>query len=246
MARIVRKVSNKATKGQKKSNLIHSKKFWIIIISVLVVLIAAGITIGVIVANNQKKDTTVEVDDYFGTTQKFGETDVNFTKMTYQGVRLHTNPEEGDLFNDYTFIFATSLASFYPEELKDADNNDLKDSKHEGTFKNLIQLQYEIDKYNALDDAEYKLALYIVNTDQVDGNSSYNIYSDSKIYGSGGSDSLGPLFTLVYEDGIAYKANGKSIRATDFYEDNSMISAIETAINLVKNKKFDQLSNENK
>ena len=244
MARVVRKVSNKATKGQKrdKGALLHSKKFWIIVISVLVVLIAAGITIGVIVANNNKKsDSTVEVDDYFGQTQKFQDTDINFTKMTYQGVRLHTNPEESELFNDFTFIFATSLSAFYPEELLNSDDVDLRDSKHAEIFENLKQLQYEIDRYNASEDPEYKIALYIVNTDQVDGNTSYNIYSDSTLC-KASSDSLGPLFSVVGEDGVLDTVNAKSIYASDFYDNNAMVSAIVVAKNLVKDRNFDQIA----
>lgn len=244
MARVVRKVSNKATKGQKreKGALLHSKKFWIITISILVVLITAGIIIGVVIANNNKKDETVEVDDYFGKTQRIHDTDVNFTKMTYQGVRLHTNAEEGELFNDYTFIFAADLASFYPEELINSDDVDLKDSKHKEIFDALIELQYEIDRYNNSDEPDHKIALYIVNTDQVDGNTSYNIYTDTKYVSStSGSNSMGPLFSAVDEGGLISTVNSRTIYANDYYEDNKMVSAIVTARNLVKDKNFDQI-----
>lgn len=243
MARVVRKVSNKATKGQKKDKgyIFRSKKFWIIVISVVVLLAAAGITIGIIVSNNNKKEDTVEVDDYFGQTQKFKETDVNFTKMTYQGVKLHTNPQENELFNDFTFVFATSLSTFYPVELKDSDGNDYMDSKHKGTFEVLKELQYEIDKYNNSDNPEYKLALYIVNTDTVDGNTSYNIYTDSSFMDKSNDSFLGPLFAVVDEDGLLSKVNGKSIYAQSFDEENAMISSIEQAINLVKYNNFEKI-----
>ena len=250
MARVVRKVSNKATKGQKrdKGALLHSKKFWIIVISIVVVLIAAGITIGVIVANNKKSEDTVEVDDYFGQTQKFQDNDINFTKMTYQGVKLHTNPEQGDLFNDFTFVFATSLQTFYPVELKDSDGNDYQNEKHKGTFECLKELQYEIDKYNASEDPEYKLALYIVNTDSVDGNTSYDIYTDSSFMPTANDSFLGPLFSVVSEQGVAlnYIENTKTkiLNAQSFDENNAMISAIENAINLVKNKNFELIKYE--
>lgn len=249
MARVVRKVSNKATKGQKRGNgLLHSKKFWIIVISIIVVLAAVGITIGVIVANNnKKKDSTVEVDDYFGTTQRIHDTDVNFTKMTYQGVCLHTNPEEGELFNYFTFVFAADLATFYPEDIKDDDDEvtQEKNIQHENAFRNLVELQYVIDKYNETAEDEYKVALYIVNSDQVDGNTSYNIYSDSKFVAKTSSETLGPLFTIIGEDGIVEKVDGKAAYSTSFSESDdvsSIFSAVNVAINLVKNKNFDQIS----
>ena len=251
MARVVRKVSNKATKGQKRGNgLLHSKKFWIIVISIVVVLAAAGITIGIIVANNKKSDTTVEVDDYFGKTQNIHDTDVNFTKMSYQGVRLHTNPEEGQLFNDFTFVFATDLATFYPFDILDDDDEIAIHSveTHKSAFENLKELQYEIDKYNALPEAEHKLALYIVNTDQVDGNSSYNIYSDSTyVIPNTMTESMGPLFSIVGEDGIIEKFDGKTVYSTSFTqpedtEKASISSAISVALNLVRKKDFDHIS----
>lgn len=245
MARVVRKVSNKATKGQKreKGALLHSKKFWIIAISILVVLITAGIIIGVVIANNQKKDETVEVDDYFGKTQRIYDTDVNFTKMTYQGVCLHTNAEEGELFNDYTFVFAANLATFYPEDLYDSDDNNLKDPKHYEIFEALKELQYEIDRYNSSDEPEHKIALYIVNTDQVDGNTSYNIYTDSSFTGGeeSSSSTLGPLFTVIDEQGVIKTKNSKIMHASDYNEDNVMVTAIGTARNMVKENNFDQL-----
>ena len=239
MARVVRKVSNKATKGQKreKGALLHSKKFWIIAISILVVLITAGIIIGVVIANNQKKDETVEVDDYFGKTYKVNDKDINFTKMTYQGVYLHTNPEEGELFNDYTFVFAANLATFYPEDLYDSDDNNLKDSKHYEIFEALKELQYEIDRYNSSDEPEHKIALYIVNTDQVDGNTSYNIYSDSKFTDSSDTDSessLNCLFAVIDENGLIETKDSKDLHAASYYTNNKMVTSIGTARNMVK------------
>ena len=245
MARVVRKVSNKAVKGQKRERkgLVFSKKFWIIIISIVVVLAAAGITIGVIVANNNKT-TTVEVDDYFGQTQKFKDEDVNFTKMTYQGVLLHTN-DNSELFNDYTFVFAASLSSFYPVELIDTnnDNTDLKDKKHELIFNELIELQNAIDKHNK--NSENKIYLYIVDTSSKAGNSSDAIYSDSKF--SSSDDSTGPLFLFYNADGLqktvpndATNSNndsnkGKTLYSTSYADaSNTMLSAISNAIIYVK------------
>ena len=236
VARVVRKVSNKAVKGQKRERkgLVFSKKFWIIIISIVVVLAAAGITIGVIVANNNKT-TTVEVDDYFGKTQKFNYEDVDFTKMTYQGVLLHTN-ENSELFNDNTFVFAANLSTFYPVELIDTNNNntDLKDKKHEKVFFELIELQNAIDNHNK--NSENKFYLYIVDTTSKSGNSSDAIYSDTKF--SGSDDATGPLFFYYNADGlqknIPNDPNKSILYSTSFADSNTMLTAISNAIVYVK------------
>ena len=244
MARLVRKVSNKAVKGQKRERkgILFSKKFWIIIICAVVVLTAAGITIGVIVANNNKT-TTVEVDDYFGQTQKATydgkEYDVKFTKMTYQGVKIHTNVES-DVFNDYTFVFAANLSAFYPFDLNDADGNNLKVDKHRDIFKELVNLQCAIDRYNEKETKEYKINLYIVDTSTKTGNTSSSIYSDYSFYSSSSEDSAftGPLFFLYGVDGLEKTIPGDSKKVSfsdSYYDNNTMMSSITNSVVFVKN-----------
>ena len=66
MARVVRKISRKASRGQKRDNaLLHSKKFWYIVAAAVLVCAIVGVVVGVIVNNNKSEDTTVEVEDYF-------------------------------------------------------------------------------------------------------------------------------------------------------------------------------------
>ncbi len=253
MARVVRKVSNKAVKGQKKERkgLLFSKKFWIIIISIVVVLAAAGITIGVIVANNQKSKSTVEVDDYFGQTQKYKETEVNFEKITYQGVKLHTN-SDSELYDDYVFVFATDLNSFYPFDLyadsKKKDN--MKVDRHSQIFDSLVNLQYVIDEFNKTSDTSVRL--FIVDTSTISGNSSNLIYTDTDYVPDATSDSefVGPLF-FAYYDGKLQKTydvekivNGNIVKesrnlyAKSYYDDaennNSMMTAISNSIKKVQ------------
>lgn len=239
MARVVRKVSNKAVKGQKRERkgLLFSKKFWIILISIVVVLTAAGITIGVVVANNNSSSKTVEVDDYFGQTQKYNNTDVNFTKMTYEGVKLHTNTES-ELFEENVFVFAASLDSFYPVTLIDTNNDDtdLKNDQHEKIFNTLIQLQYEIDKYNAkAENSDNQFKLYIVDASSKTGNNSASIFSDKEFY-SGSSDEFGgPLFAYHTVDGLQETLpNGKSVYSDTYYGTNTMMTALSNAITYLK------------
>jgi len=236
VARVVRKVSNKAVKGQKRERkgLLFSKKFWIILISIVVVLTAAGITIGVVVANNNSSSATVEVDDYFGQTQKYNNTDVNFTKMTYEGVALHTNPES-ELVNDYTFVFAADLSTFYPFDLIDTNNDDtnLKNSKHTQIFNLLVELQYTIDTFAAKNN--YDVKLYIVNTEVADGNGSSSIYENKSFVPTASSDSsfAGPLFCLLSVDGLQESVSTGNVYATSYTDSNKMASAIDNAIKFV-------------
>ena len=235
MARIVRKVSNKAVKGQKRerTGVVYSKKFWIIIATVLVLLIAAGITIPLVINKNNSSTSTVEVDDYFGQEQKYYDNTVKFTKMTYQGVKLHIN-ESSDVYSEYTFVFATSLDSFYPVELIDENDKDLKNEKHEKVFKLLKELQYNIDLVNEAAGTN-KVNLYIVDTSAKDGNSSNYIFTDTS-FNPDQNENLTELFFLYTVDGLIKQPKG-----TDFntYGDNfttgsTIFSAVNGAIQYVK------------
>ena len=54
MARVVRKVSNKAVQNQKKNNILHNKIFWIIISVVLVIGVAVVIVTTIIYSISYK------------------------------------------------------------------------------------------------------------------------------------------------------------------------------------------------
>jgi len=232
LARIVRKVSNKAVKGQKKerAGLIYSKKFWIIIATLVILLVAAGITIPLVIKNNTNSTTTAEVDDYFGQEQTYKDNTVKFTKMTFQGVKLHTT-EASDVFSEYTFVFATPLSVFYPFDVED----DIEaDSKHTQVFNMLKELQYNIDVANEAFGTN-KINLYIVDTTSKSGNTSKQIFTDSVI-NPDGSDQTTALFCLVTADGMVKEPKGTSynLYGNDFYEGATIFSAINNAIQYVK------------
>ena len=235
MARIVRKVSNKAVKGQKRerTGVVYSKKFWIIIATVLVLLIAAGITIPLVINKNNSSTSTVEVDDYFGQEQKYYDNTVKFTKMTYQGVKLHTN-EFSDVYSEYTFVFATSLDSFYPVELIDENDKDLKNEKHEQVFKLLKELQYNIDLVNEAAGTN-KVNLYIVDTSAKDGNSSSYVFTDTS-FNPGQNENLTELFFLYTADGLITQPKGTLLNTygDNFTTGNTIFTAVNGAIQYVK------------
>ena len=235
MARIVRKVSNKAVKGQKRerTGVVYSKKFWIIIATVLVLLIAAGITIPLVINKNNSSTSTVEVDDYFGQEQKYYDNTVKFTKMTYQGVKLHIN-ESSDVYSEYTFVFATSLDSFYPVELIDENDKDLNNEKNEQVFKLLKELQYNIDLVNEAAGTN-KVNLYIVDTSAKDGNSSSYVFTDTS-FNPDQTENLTELFFLYTDDGLTKRPKGATsdVYGDSFSAGNTIFSALNQAINFVK------------
>ena len=237
MARIVRKVSNKAVKGQKRerTGVVYSKKFWIIIATVLVLLIAAGITIPLVINKNNSSTSTVEVDDYFGQEQKYNGNTVKFTKMTYQGVKLHIN-ESSDVHSEYTFVFAASLDNFYPVELIDENDKDLKNEKHEQVFKLLKELQYNIDLVNEAAGTN-KVNLYIVDTSAKDGNSSNYIFTDTSFKpNENETEDLTELFFLYTIDGLITQPKGTSLTTygDNFTTGSTIFTAVNGAIQYVK------------
>lgn len=175
MAHIVRKVSNKEARGQRKRN----KKLWFIIggICLVAILCAVFIPLGIYWASS---DDTVEVDDYFGQTQTYKvndeEHEVNFTKATYG--RLLVDVETKRV--GHIFVFATDLSTFYPFTLEDSDGNDLKNSTHEAVFNMLVKLQYEIDQYNSKhEDLSTQTELLIIDTKSDDNSTNSSVLSNS-------------------------------------------------------------------
>ena len=85
MARVVRKVSNKAVQNQKKNNILHNKIFWIIISVVLVIGVAVGIVLGIVL--NQDKEEEVS-HNYFNEYQE-----VTFEQGSYYGILNYSDPD---------------------------------------------------------------------------------------------------------------------------------------------------------
>lgn len=221
MAQIKRKkVSNKAVKGQKKENgLLKNKKFWIIVSSV--VAAAAIITFVVWLIIHLTSSSSKTNPDYFGgksdlkmSSEKTNNTEVKFTKCSYEGVVMHTNLEgnTNETYIDYLFVFATDLSTFYADAtmnsgLETTDENYITTSTiddYNKLFYQFVYLQYEIDQFNKT--SSEKAALYIVDT-SVDDNLS--IFADSNFGGS--DDSTNSSLFFLYElDGLRKYADKKA------------------------------------
>ena len=153
MATIKRKkVSSKATQGQKKSDLLHNKLFWIISSVVLLIIIAASIAIPLIVNNLNK--TSDESVDYVAKEYSYKDTEITFKKMNYEGVLMHADVDDYDDNTYYKHIFfvAFDFTAFYPDSSiddgKDDDDEKLYNEKHKLALDALIEIQYEINQYN--------------------------------------------------------------------------------------------------
>ena len=224
MARVVRRVENKNSRGKGKNYFwfLRKKLFWFITAG-LVLTAGIIVTICLIVYYLNLKNP-VYVEDYFAQTQEYKTSDgktheVTFTKTSYGQARLHT-AQDSTISVEHVFVFAGDLSQFYPFDLYDDTDGDgdyddnLKNSTHEQVFNALIKLQYLIDLYN--DEMESiestnRAALYIVDTGNATTNKTSNsinrannnalIYSDSSFVVLGDSESddeeeiTGPLFS---------------------------------------------------
>lgn len=225
MARVVRKVENKNSRGKGKNYFwfLRKKLFWFIT-GGLVLTAGIIVTICLIVYYLNIKNP-VYVDDYFAQTQEYKTSDgvtheVNFTKTSYGQAKLHTS-QDSTISVEHVFVFAGDLSQFYPFDLYDDTDSDgdyddnLKNSTHEQVFNALIKLQYLIDLYNSeMESIEStnRAALYIVDTGNATTNKTKNsinrannnalIYSDSSFVVLASADDsededeiTGPLFS---------------------------------------------------
>lgn len=148
-----KKVSTKAAQGQRKG-LLHSKKFWLIFCIVFIILVAAGVTTGVLVAKYNKKTTTTK-EDYLAKEYSYKDTTITFTKMTYEGIIMHLYPtDSGDgTYQKHIFYFAYDETQFYPDKAidkgKDKDSDTLYyNQTNDEALKELIHLQFAINQWN--------------------------------------------------------------------------------------------------
>lgn len=222
MAQIKRKkVNSKATKGQKKDSLLKNKKFWIIFSSIAAALIIIGVTIGLIVYFNSSDDENT-VQDYFAgeatnLSYDYNDEKVSFTKMSYDGVLMHHEVNDGgdDTFVKYIFVFATNLSTFYADRAiddgKSKDDDDvtfLYDKDANKVFNQLVKLQGSINEHNKNVSEDERVALYIVDTSIGDNTS---IFADSENFGGSDDSTNSVLFALLTEDGFVkdFKNNDK-------------------------------------
>ena len=241
MARVVRKVSGKAVRGQKKG-ILYNKNFWIGISCGLVAILALvlGLVFG-LRANNSASE--VEVEDYFGMTQTYKDKDtnkdvtVNFTKSSYAGVKMHTNPNADSTFVEYVFVFATDLSKFYPCDLMQDDDN-LKNENHEAIFEALMILQNSINEHNKLGN-DYKVALYIVDTKDNQASDNMSILSDAKF--TGGATDVTSLLALVNGDKLIDEFTTEDKKVKSLFTTSLVKNDIQTVVNnarLFINAKF--------
>ena len=164
MARVVRKVSNKSAKSQKKG--LDKKQKTIIgsIVGGVIVVVAVVLTIVLIVVNN----TTEEFHDYLADTQTVvldsttnEETSVTFTKMSYSGVLYHHNNSNSNSnyrnneYVKFVFVYAQDFHNFYPDEA-DEDNFNQSDKD---LLARLARFQARVDEYNKTASDEDKAVL---------------------------------------------------------------------------------------
>ena len=240
MAKIKKKrVSNVATKNQKKDNwfirLLHNKIFLICGGIIIVAGIALAIILPIVLSGSK---STYKLPDYFGEKQKFNDTDVEFTKINYSGVLQHTNANDGNyedpnMFKDYVIVFATDLTKFYPQNYKNESGED-KDANtnHQEAFNDLIQLQYTINNYNKTGDK--KVALYIVDTQSATGSENVSILTNTKFGGS--EDGSDVLFFMYTSDGLKQNFRETETISNNLYSntyDATLRTAVDNTINYI-------------
>ena len=238
MAKIVRKVSNKATKGQKREygfkRLLHKKIFWIVT-SVLLVGIACAIILPIVLSSKDSEDTTHKHPDYFNisatyTDKENVEHEVNFKKISYAGLIMETSNNHDAIKDDnfdfntieYAFVFAIDVTKFYPEDYyktdeDEEDDNNLKSEGDERIYKALIELQYQIDLYNENHpNTDDDVQLFIVDTSNKSTNDNISLLSDTKFGGSSSDDESTDTKTTMFS---LYKATeGEFTRAYSGYD----------------------------
>ena len=207
-----KKVSGKATQGQKKNNILHNKLFWIISGVGLVLVLAAAITIPLVLAN---RGTTEEKIDYVGKTYTYNEKEVTFKKMNYEGVLMHANSDDyGDgTYYKHIFFAAFDFTAFYPDKAIDDGKNKDDESvtfyynqEHDLALQALIEIQYTIDQYNekilADDDASNDSEVAVLYMIDLSVGKNKNAITSVKFGGSSESTNEFAFGYIAGEDGI--------------------------------------------
>ncbi len=239
MARVVRKVSNKASKEQKKTTSNNKKRnIWIgSILAGIIVIAAVVVTIILCIRGSSESfhdylagEQIVKID---GDSNEYK---TSFTKMTYSGVLYHhNNANENDVYLEedyykYVFVYAQDFHKFYPNKDKDKDKYSKDDSE---LLARLARLQLRIDQYNETVNREEMAILYVVDT-YYDYNK--GIFDDSN-FGTTSDDNLTSLFCLFAGNGITENKIG--LVKYDFNindEKESTINMYDTNNGLTKEK----------
>ena len=205
MARVVRKVSNKASKEQKRTNPNNKKRnIWIGSIVAAIIVIAA-VVVTIILCNNGGSNNSFY--DYLADEQTVKIEDqeykVSFTKMSYSGVLYHhNNTNEANEYEElsyykYVFVYAQDFHSFYPDKDK---NSDKYSSDDEELLSRLARFQARVDNYNKEvgSNSEEKAIFFLVDT-YYDYNK--GIFDDTN-FRTTSDDNLTSLFCLFAGRGI--------------------------------------------
>ena len=229
MARVVRKVSNKSVRGQKKEKgLFSNKLFWIITSAVLVIGVIVGVLIAVLVDDSSETETV----DYFKT-----EETVKFNVSDYYSVSNYVTPDYKDvitgekLSHTHVFDFAYDSTLFYP--VKNEDNEETYNQLHETLLARLIDLQKEVDsaKEKGVD-----IELYIIDTSIL--SNSY-ILTDMTFAGDTYSDESSSMMFTYIEEGLVQEdkvpVGDKEVLFVTKTLNNMVTTAIPQAINYIKN-----------
>ncbi len=192
MARSVRKVSRQSTKNQKK----EINKKWVIAIISFVVLVIAGLGLGLGLYFGLKDSDEAYVSDkiYFvdPILNSQNEEVSGFNKENYQALNRYTSDEYGDII-EHRFIFVYDGSAFYADE-KDEEHYDEK-SDYVKLLKQIADLQTAVNKAKA---AGVEVELYIVDT-HVDSGTNKEILSD-QAYGALGNDTNYPAFIYMHNN----------------------------------------------
>lgn len=229
MARVVRKVSGKASAGQKKQRVWYaSKLFWGIVSTIIVIGITTGILLYFFVFKDDEVSSTDNVD-YFDTCET-----VDFTRSTYNGILKYCdinyinvqNNEELNVEN--VFIFAYDRSLFYPVK---SEEDDLYSEEHEMLLNQLIDLQKDIDtaKENGSD-----VKLFIVDLSL---ESNLGMTEDSR-FGVDGESIHSFMFTYIKDGEFVEEeisVNGKKQQIFSVQVNEMIRTTIRHAQNFVKN-----------
>lgn len=229
MARVVRKVSNKAVVGQKKQKgKFSSKLLWGIVAAVAVIGLAVGITLGIVLNRTDESESSV---DYFATCEE-----VQFTKASYDGVKNYINvnyrnPQNDEELNiENVFVFAYNSTSFYP----DSTDEDNYNSSHKELLNKMIDLQKHVDSAIA---AGKDVKLFIVDTSV--GNNA-EIFTSS-VFGSlytSDATSFAPMLVCIengeykayYEEEVSGKTVKTYISTNTDKSDGKTLNYINTTL----------------
>lgn len=232
MARVVRKVSNKALQGQKKQGKFYKKKWFLIVISAILVAVIAVVITLAIVLNKDDEESTNTID-YFATCEE-----VDFVKISHKGLANYidedyTNPQNGDsLFVENVFVFAYDMSTFYPSKEDDSENYN---KSHKDLLEFLKNLQIAIDEYNEAE-GYIKAQLYIIDTTH---SNNADILKDEVYKGTESNEDATFLFSyLNHGELVTDEINIRGVmRKLNYLGDgsNSSINVLRTAIGQATN-----------